>query len=265
MRNPITGEEILFAPERALRPNAFGAGETEVCPFCPGNESLTPPALETVGTPWRIRVFPNKYPTVDAHEVIVESARHGDELDSIAHAEDVVLTWQRRYEAHADAAYVSIFKNAGDRAGASIAHVHSQVMPLQFVPPRVAREAVAFAKGCPLCEPPTHVIRENEAWVCFAPDGASFAYQQWIAPRRHFRSMAGEELTGLAAILKEAVAATRRLAPAHNVLLMNFPHDSAGHFYVDLFPRMTAVAGFELATGTFIDIIDPVAAVLALR
>lgn len=265
MRNPITGEEILFAPNRAGRPNAFGGADVEVCPFCPGNESLTPPAIETVGVPWRVRVFPNKYPSVEGHEVIVESPRHHDEFDSIGHAEEVVLTWQRRYEAHADGAYVSIFKNSGERGGASIHHVHSQVMPLQFVPPRIVREAVAFTKGCPLCERPKFVIRENDSWICFAPEGASFAYQQWVAPKRHFRSIAREDLRGLAEILTASVAATRRLAAAHNLLLMNFPSQSAGHFYVDLFPRMTAIAGFELATGTFIDIIDPAAAVRALR
>ena len=46
---------------------------------------------------------------------------------------------------------------------------------------------------------------------------------------------------------------------------MNFPVGTGGHFYVDIFPRLTGVAGFELATGTFIDIIDPAAAARALR
>ena len=46
-----------------------------------------------------------------------------------------------RYRAHADAAYTALFKNHGPDAGASIPHVHSQLMPLSFVPPRIEREA----------------------------------------------------------------------------------------------------------------------------
>ena len=45
---------------------------------------------------------------------------------------------------------------------------------------------------------------------------------------------------------------------------MNFPRADA-HFYVDLFPRMTAIAGFELNTGTFVEIMDPAAAARRLR
>jgi UDPglucose--hexose-1-phosphate uridylyltransferase len=46
---------------------------------------------------------------------------------------------------------------------------------------------------------------------------------------------------------------------------MNFPGQERAHWYIDVFPRMTSIAGFELATGTFIDIIDPAAAARRLR
>ena len=60
-RNPITGEPVILAPHRAMRPNAFGGTPEEVCPFCPGNEALTPPEIERAGTPeaWTVRVIPN--------------------------------------------------------------------------------------------------------------------------------------------------------------------------------------------------------------
>jgi hypothetical protein len=35
--------------------------------------------------------------------------------------------------------------------------------------------------------------------------------------------------------------------------------------YIAVVPRLSALAGFELATGTFIDIIDPAAAARVLR
>jgi UDPglucose--hexose-1-phosphate uridylyltransferase len=275
-RHIITGEEILFAPERAGRPNAFGNETVDACPFCPGNEAMTPPEIEHRGDPWHVRVFPNKYPSVAGHEVIVESRDHDATFDAIRHAPDVVETWISRYRAHERAAHVAIFTNDGARAGASIDHLHSQVMPLEFVPPRVARETTAFAQGatCPLCAAlEDHardglLIDDHGSFVRIAPRGSIQSYEQWIVPSRHipaitsFRQAETEEF---AVAMQRAVAGTRRIAGAYNVLLMNFAHATSAHFYAAIVPRLSAIAGFELATGTFIDIIDPAAAARALR
>ena len=265
-RHSITGDRIVFAPERATRPNAFGREDAVVCPFCPGHESMTPPEIVRVGDPWRLRVFPNKYPAVAQHEIIVESDRHDATFDSIDNAAEVLSMYVDRYRAHADAAYVSLFKNEGERAGASIDHLHSQLMALPMVPLRVAREAAAFeaASSCPLCAALENVIEENEEFIRFAPSGSQHPYEQWIVPRRHQNEI-GDAIESLAKILQSAVRATRSIAPAHNILFMNFPRQRSGHFYIELFPRLTAIAGFELATGMFIDIIDPAAAARRLR
>ncbi|MBK5259699.1 MAG: DUF4921 family protein [Thermoanaerobaculia bacterium] len=267
-RHPITGDPILFAPGRAGRPNAFGRdGDAGDCPFCPGNEAMTPREIERSGEPWRVRVFPNKYPAVEGHEVIVESSDHDPKP---ATTPEVVETWIRRLRAHPESAYVALFKNAGERAGASIDHAHSQLMPLAFVPPRIEREAIGFARGaCPLCSGPEElVIARDDHFSWVAPHGSMHAYEQWILPRRHLAAMPAlnhAEIASLAAILDRAAIATLRFAPAYNFLFMNFPAESGAHFYVDVVPRTTALAGFELGTGTFIDIVDPAAAVLALR
>ncbi len=111
-RDPITGEWVIIASERAKRPSDFASrprsSETDDparCPFCPGNESMTPPeiiAFRPPGTPrngpgWWIRVVPNKFPAlavegelnktgygmydwmngVGAHEVVIETPEHG--------------------------------------------------------------------------------------------------------------------------------------------------------------------------------------------
>jgi UDPglucose--hexose-1-phosphate uridylyltransferase len=268
--HPITGDPIVFAPERAGRPNAFGREDAVVCPFCPGHESLTPPEIAHAGDPWRVRVFPNKYPAVDRHEIIVESNQHDATFDRIDNAVEVLSVCLDRYRAHADAAYVSLFKNEGERSGASIDHLHSQLMPLPMVPARVAREAAAFgaASSCPLCGPRENIIEENEGFLRFAPAGSQHPYEQWIIPKRHqpeIVSLTDDEVGRLATILQSAVRATRSIAAAHNILFMNFPRQRSAHFYIDLFPRLTSIAGFELATGMFIDIIDPAAAARRLR
>ena len=268
--NLITGDPILFAPERAGRPHAFGRDEKEIaCPFCPGNESHTPPTIASVGEPWRIRVFPNKYPAAEGHEGIVESPQHGARFSDV-NAAEAVEVYVERYRKHAGRAkYVSLFKNEGERAGASIDHLHSQLIPLSFIPPRVANEAAGFRRrsACPLCvRPPQElIVHENDAFVSFAPEGSNYAYQQWVIPKRHEPDIRSVDRVGaFGEILQKAIASAEKITPTYNALFMNFP-ESAGHWYVDVFPRLTTVAGFELATGTFIDIIDPVAAARRMR
>ena len=74
-----------------------------------------------------------------------------------------------------------------------------------------------------------------------------------------------DEAAELAMLLRSAAAATLRIADAFNWMFMSFPRQSSGHAYVELFPRMTAIAGLELGTGTFVEIIDPSAAAERLR
>src|SRR5205823_345620 len=84
--------------------------------------------------------------------------------------------------------YVCIFKNHGRMAGASIPHLHSQLVGLPFVPPRVIAEGSAFAQAatCSLCDLSGHqLIMESEHYRWIAPHGARFAYQQWIVPKHH--------------------------------------------------------------------------------
>jgi UDPglucose--hexose-1-phosphate uridylyltransferase len=269
-RQIITGEPILFAPERAGRPNTFGRRGEVVCPFCPGHEDETPPEIFRAGDPWRVRVFPNKYPAVEGHEIIVESWRHDETFDRLENAAEVIETFISRYAAHNDAPSVSLFRNHGERAGASIDHLHSQLMPLSFVPPRVEREAAAFARAarCPLCSTVEVVIDQTPAFTWVAPFASLHAYQQWIVPRRHISEMTQLteiEVAELALLLRRSTRATTAISTSHNLVFVNFRRQAAAHFYVDFFPRMTAVAGFELGSGTFIDIIDPAAAARVLR
>ena len=75
--NPLNGRWVTIVAERAERPSDFAPRQRSVdedasrpCPFCPGHEETTPPALETVeqdGT-WSMRVIPNRYPAFDGEE-----------------------------------------------------------------------------------------------------------------------------------------------------------------------------------------------------
>ncbi len=279
-RNVITGQPIVFAPERAARPHAFiddtGDG---ICPFCPGNEAETPPEIARVGDAeaWRVRVFSNKYPAFDDHEVIVESPRHDARFDEIDDAAAVVSVYVDRYRklSAKKPPYVALFKNHGRTAGASISHIHSQIAAVPFVPPRIQTEGEAFehAAKCQLCDAiEAHrreglVIGENGSFAWIAPHAPAFAYQQWIVPKRHQNELAtfdDREIEDVAELLKSSVAAMRSISTSHNWLFLSFPARASAHAYVDLFPRVTNVAGFELETGTYIEVVDPTTTVRRL-
>lgn len=260
----------MYAPERSARPGAFGGeGGDERCPFCAGHEADTPPHIAVIGEPWRVRVVPNRYPPVAGAEVIVESPHHDATFDQIAHAEEAVRTYVDRYRAHATAAHVSLFKNHGTRSGASIPHVHSQVMPLPFVPPRVAREVQAFASSCPLCDGiDAHSIDETSRFAWIAPAGSAMPYQQWLVPKRHVAEMSAfddVEVAELAALLQRSSAAMLTLGDSYNWMFMNFARRDAAHCYVELFPRLANFGGFELGSGTNVQIVDPAIAAERLR
>jgi UDPglucose--hexose-1-phosphate uridylyltransferase len=260
-RHPITGDPILTAHARAGRPNALGAVTESLCPFCPGHESETPPTIEQHGDPWRARVFANKYPAAPGHEVIVESPEHDATFDSLRDAAAVMQLSLQRYHTHRDAPHVALFKNHGPDAGASIPHLHSQLLPVPVVPPRIAREADAFerATDCPLCERPRpeQLIRETESFVWKTPSAAAFTHQSWIVPKEHAHEPAFNAAGELAELLQSASRAMLAIAPSYNWSFITFRDRPRAHWYIDLFPRLTTLAGFELGTGMYIEIVDP--------
>ncbi|MGQ9657171.1 MAG: galactose-1-phosphate uridylyltransferase [Fimbriimonadales bacterium] len=173
----ITEERVIVATERSRRPHDFKKADTPAapipeylpnCPFCVGNESMTPPevdAFREVGsapdTPgWWVRTVPNKFPALapdsddtpsaagiytrtggyGIHEVIIETPKH-NETPVVAPARqwrEVVRMYQRRLQVLSQnerLKTVLIFRNEGKPAGASLEHPHSQLVGLPFVPP----------------------------------------------------------------------------------------------------------------------------------
>ncbi len=263
---PISRLPVLTVPDRQRRPNLYQGG---ACPFCPGAEDETPPEIRREGDPWRIRLFPNKYPASQHHEVLVEDARHDRSFDELSreHAASVMaLAFDRYRQLRARSPFVTLFKNHGQLAGASIPHPHSQILGTAFAPARIAAETQAFADcpSCPLCASSGHPrIAQSTDYDWIAPMGSTMPWQQWIVPRRHANEMS--DPGDLASLLQRAVAATRRIGGAFNWCFLNFPGQLRAHWYLELFPRLSPIAGFELGAGTFINTVDPVEAARALQ
>jgi len=192
-RDPVTGTWSILAVGRSRRPGAVpGQDAAEpTCPFCPGNESLTPPEVWADGREgghpdspgWKVRVVPNLYPALmpeagargwrrgsrvgrpahGDHEVIVNSPHHELSLGDMDEGEAVILiqAWLQRYRYHAaqpGVRQVQIIINHRREAGASLEHPHTQVFVLPVVTRAIhdeLREARRRAgTGCILCAAP---------------------------------------------------------------------------------------------------------------
>lgn len=173
-QNFFTKEWVIIATERAkrpkelarLRPEKIVAPRVESCPFCPGNETKTPPEVLRVPADthdaWQVRVVPNKFAALaresdpirtirrsrrsiggfGVHDVIVETPDHSL---TTAHMPDCqVANILRAYKARFDnlsldprIAHITIFKNHGLDAGTSLEHPHSQLIATPVISSQV--------------------------------------------------------------------------------------------------------------------------------
>ena len=235
--NMVNREWVVIASERAKRPKDFikekkAPKETvpykKDCPFCPGNEALSPDETFRLGDGknWKVRAIPNKFPAVSCaqklerhpsvfgncisgfgiHEVIIEHPRHDmtTALMSDCEIEDIILTYKNRYESMRQVKgieAVTIFKNHGPGAGTSQEHPHSQIIATPIVPPQIRNRLDNSVKyfdlvgGCVFCQMlenelkrKKRVILESEKFVAFLPFAGASPFATWIFPRRHMAS-----------------------------------------------------------------------------
>lgn len=288
-RNPVSGKLTVVAPGRATRPHdeaAAGpatAGGAAACPFCGGNERLTPPEVDALrpggGEPdtpgWRARVVPNKYPALAGrHEVVIHSPDHGVELEDLTEDDlaEVLGLWQRRIAAHLDggAAAAILIVNRGPGSGASLEHPHEQLLATPVVPPAVLDELLEFERyrnrygGCVLCEQMERagsrlvLAGDVVAWV---PHAMRFAGEVWLAPAEHEPDFRRAGTASVARALRRTLSATLASiggAPL-NLWLHTAPADLRGsyHWHVEIAPRRAHLAGFELGTDITIVSADP--------
>ncbi|MEA2029093.1 MAG: galactose-1-phosphate uridylyltransferase, partial [Campylobacterota bacterium] len=164
----LTNEWTLFAPERLKRPINFMpssknslAQDASSCPFDSGKEEYTPSEITRIAQKdaWQCRVVPNLYNALSldhpfnsqresyfekmrgfgAHEVIIETPHHDRKMPSYDYNEFVnylTIIQERAINLKKDIrlAHLSVFKNQGQEAGASLYHSHTQLMALPFVP-----------------------------------------------------------------------------------------------------------------------------------
>ena len=241
-QNMLTNEWVIIATERAKRPQDFRLKEAEKpplpefspqCPFCPGNESQTPPATHTIekNGKWVVRAVPNKFAALQKDiffqpkragrflratgygiaEVIIETPSHNLTLATMddASVENVVKAYKLRYLGVAQEkqiCFINIFRNHGVRAGTSLEHPHSQLIATPIIPPHVRNpieQAVRYYDThgqCIYCDMlaeeirrQERVIAETDFFIAYAPYASRTPFEVRIMPKKHQPSFADIE------------------------------------------------------------------------
>jgi UDPglucose--hexose-1-phosphate uridylyltransferase len=222
-------------------------------------------------------------PAAGEHEVIVNSPQHVTAMSALDEAQfaDAVATWRERMRAHADASYVQLIVNEGGGAGASLEHTHAQLYALPFVPASVARErerAGAYSERTAgsglLSDVLVEEVRRRDRLVAIDDEAALICpwasrspFELRVLPRGAAASFA-DDGAGAAMIRTALRALAVRFdgSPELNLWVRTAPRGAESfHWHVDIAPRLTIKAAFELGTGVDINIYPPERAASDLR
>jgi UDPglucose--hexose-1-phosphate uridylyltransferase len=214
------------------------------------------------------------------HEVIIETPQHNQSLAtlSLKEVEEICSVYRRRYLAlEKDRRFklVLIFRNHGMTAGTSLKHPHSQVIAVPLVPASVRHlleEAMKYYDdhgSCVFCDMMSEelasekrIVMENEGFVGFHPFASRGPFETWIVPKKHhacFGSASEREVRSLASAVRSVLKKMydRLGDPDYNLMIRTAPIKDAEedyyHWYVQILPRLTTPAGFELGSGIYIN------------
>ena len=229
---------------------------------------------------------------VGAHEVIVETPEHNKCMATIAPRQAEEVWWaitQRMLDLQRDPRfkYICLFRNHGRVAGTSLEHPHSQMVALPMVPMDVMQEIHGadyyhdYHDRCIFCDMirqelnfGKRIVTETEDFVAFEPFAPRMPFETWIMPKRHSRSFvddAEETIPGFVKVLQDSLGRIGKTLnnPPYNYVLHTAPFDAEKehcyHWHLEILPRLTIAAGFEMGTGMYINVTTPEDAAEHLR
>ncbi len=229
-------------------------------------------------------LFPRK-PVVGGHEVFIESRQHVASFAQLDTTE-VLLTFLayrdrlKFWNSRLGISYTNIFKNVGKKAGASLRHSHSQLIATDNIPSSVQTSVNRLHKhraetGCCLhCDliraelkAKQRIVWQDDSLIAFCPFASRLPMLLRITTKQHqgrFEQLSDETIELVSRLVHRAVFWLEKVLPqtAYNVCLSTRPAgiDDASdsfHWSIDLFPRMTQVAGFEWTSGCMINPVLP--------
>jgi UDPglucose--hexose-1-phosphate uridylyltransferase len=175
---------------------------------------------------------------------------------------------------------MALFRNHGREAGASLAHAHSQIVTTPVVPTRIEQEQRAMKKfhdltgGCALCRIRASESRsDRKIWdtgnfTVFAPWASIYPFEFWVVPKRHTATIlesSQDEIKDLAVTIRLSFGALAGVLsdPPYNSIFHLSSSNRAGsdfHWHLEVYPKLSIHAGFELGTGMYINTLKPEAA-----
>ncbi|MEW6709816.1 MAG: galactose-1-phosphate uridylyltransferase [Candidatus Riflebacteria bacterium] len=194
-KDPVLKQWVIISPERGKRPSDFQKIEEipddpKTCPFCEGNEHLTPGetlAFRTAGTTanskgWWVRIIPDRSPilapegdsgregigmfdamnSIGVHEVVVETPSHSIGLQNanLEQVREVIWAYKQRLleiKKNPRFKHFMIVKNSG-KGVSSFSHSHSHIVATPIIPKRIeeelegAREYYHYHDRCLFCD-----------------------------------------------------------------------------------------------------------------
>jgi UDPglucose--hexose-1-phosphate uridylyltransferase len=261
---------------------------------------------------WLIRVIPNLYPAfsppkqpkdekqiiksdslwkaIGHHEVIVESPNHNEdpadaELIQLELVIKAYIDRLKKLSTKPYVKYVSIFRNYGLQAGASLSHAHSQIVATPMVP-TIVREEQKTSKAfydehsqCLFCNilerevKGPRLVSEDKMFVVMAPYASINPMEFWIIPKSHssnILNLSNTEVMAFAKNLKNSLKALKDIVndPPYNYgihLSLNPQDIKSYHWHIEVYPKLSTWAGFEKSTGIYINTVTPETAAESLR
>lgn len=287
---------VVIAPKRAQRPDAKSTPQR--IHESPGDADIVQERglyqLKNQAGEWLVKVIANKYPALTTRspeafgkqEVIIETPEHDVEFSELSLAQierifDVYIKRSLAMYILPGIRYVSVFKNDGPKAGASIRHAHSQIIGLPIVPPALQAEAMAASNYA--TEHGRSVYGDIIRWeqskrqrvvyddvhiIAITPYASKNPYELWIMPKSDtatFAALTSVERQTIAAVLKLACGFLDSQQIDFNFFLQDAVMHEQQRFILKIEPRKTVWAGLELATDIIINPVAPEDAAVEYR
>jgi len=260
---------------------------------------------------WLVRCVPNLYPAFTPplevekfgvakdsfieeratghHEVLVESPNHDEHpgtarISQLTHVLNAQIDRLRELSAKPYVKYVSIFRNHGLEAGASLSHAHTQIIAIPIIPKTVEEELKASEaihkkeNRCAFCsileneKNDGRFVWKNSDYIAFAPWASVHPFEFWIFPKKHqccLLDLSQCEVESLAKTMRVCFGALTSLLsdPPYNYGFHQITEGACDHFHwhLEVYPRLSIWAGFEKSTGMFINVVSPEDAAANLR
>lgn len=251
--------------------------------------------IATKNGQWQVKVVANAFPAFHQdnkkawgrQEIVLctPNANHTKFSQlSVPQLERVFQAYRARLEAlYADPKvnYVSLFHNSGLEAGASIRQVHSQIIALNLVPPRLTAELAAVAHyrkrhgSHPLSRALTweaqhheRIIHRGQRVTSFCPYASESPYEAWIMPNQLEKSLlelSPKQIQEVIEHLRAVTTALDAVGMSYNFYLQEYVKGHRNYWHIRVTPRPNIWAGFELSTGIPINPVAPEAAAVWYR